>query len=101
MHSSFVVETDGDGVVAAVDVGDREERRGTPLHQGTGPLRKRGKAVARNVMRDCERGSREAREKIAGKRFAWRERDRVEQAVERAPFALQRREQRVDVVVLG
>ena len=52
-------------------------------------------------MRDCERRSREAREKIAGKRFARRVRDRVQQAIERAPFALQRREQRVDVVVLG
>ena len=38
-------------------------------------------------------------QKIAGERLARRERDRVQQAVERSPLGLQRREQRIDVVV--
>jgi len=50
-------------------------------------------------VRGGERRARHPFEKIAAERFARRERDGVQQAVEPAPFAFQRFEQRRDVVV--
>jgi len=60
------------------------------LHQRPRTLRQRGKAVRADVVSCRECGAGESVQEVAGQRFARREGDRMQQAVERAPFAFER-----------
>ena len=81
-------------------VGQGEESgiRGQMRSSGLG---QRGKAVARDVVRDPERLAREAVEKVAGDGFLGRVADRVDEAVEGRPRGRQAGDHRVDLRVVG
>ena len=71
-----------------------------PCISGRAPLASAARLYELDVVRRGERGARHAVQEIAGQRLARRERDRMQQAVERAPLGAERGEQRVDVLVL-
>ena len=70
-----------------------------PFHERQRGARERGQAVARHVVRDREVLARRRLDESAGQRLARRERDRVDEDVERRPLGAQALEGRVDLVV--
>ena len=82
------------------EVRERQQRAVSPLHQRPRALGERREAVRAHVVRHRERRARHAVQEIAGERLARRERDRVQQPSSAPHSALERSEQRGDVVVL-
>src|SRR5581483_7786697 len=81
------------------EIGEREQRASTSGEERTRALGQCREAVARNVVRGGECGTRKTVEEVPGERLARREGDRMHDAVERTPVTPQLLEQILYILV--